>query len=109
MRPVTLTTSDASGGTVNSSIAVMDFRPVPFNVGFGLNITGTATCTVQHTFDDPYAVGFDAATAKWYDHPDVTGDTADVDGNYAFPVRAIRLQQTAGAGSAALTLVQAGW
>lgn len=106
MRPIVLTTSDASGGAKNSSTAVMDYMGRP-EVSLQLDITGTATCTVQQTLDDP----FDSTiTAVWVDHPDVNlvGATADKQGNYAFIPRAVRLRQTAGNGSARLTIVQAG-
>lgn len=106
MRPIVLTTSDASGGAENSSTAVMDFRGRP-EVSLQLDITGTATCTVQQTLDDP----FDSTlTPTWIDHPDLNlvDATADQQGNYAFIPRAIRLRQSAGSGSARLTIVQAG-
>jgi hypothetical protein len=108
MRAITLNTTDATAAATSSGVAVLDTYKTPFNVGFGLNVTGTVSCTVQHTFDDPLAAGFVAASAKWYDHPDVAAATADADGNYAFPVRAIRLSQASGSGSAVLTVVQAG-
>jgi len=39
----------------------------------------------------------------------VTGETTNQDGNYAFPVRAIRLNVTAWtSGTATLTVIQAG-
>lgn len=62
---------------------------------------------MQQTLDDP----FDSTiTPVWIDHPDVNlvAATADKQGNYAFIPRAIRLRQTAGNGSARLTIVQAG-
>lgn len=101
MRPIVVTTS----GVSESSPAVMDHYISPFNIGMGVVITGDVTCTVQHTFDDV----FDSAiTPTWFSHPTLAGITADTDGNYAFPVRAIRLNQSAGDGSAALTIIQAG-
>ena len=101
MRPIVVTTS----GVSISAPAVMDHYISPFNVGMGVVITGAATYTVQHTFDnvlDP------SVTPTWFTHPTLSGLIANADGNYAFPVRAIRLNQTAGAGSAALTVIQAG-
>lgn len=108
MRAITLTTSDASGATKNSNVAPMDTYKNPFVVGFNAVVTGTATYTVQHTYDDPFAASFTAAGATWINHANVASLTASADGNYNIPVRAIRLQQTAGTGSVALTLVQAG-
>lgn len=108
MRPQVQTTSDASGGAVNSTAAPVDYKQVPFSVGFACVVTGTATYTVQHTFDDFLnpANGFTAATANWFDHEFVTGKSANDDGNYSSPVFAIRLRQTAGNGSVRMTILQ---
>lgn len=89
--------------TGSSSALVMNTNINPFNVGFGVIVTGTVTYTVQHTFDDP-AVGF----TTWFSHPTVVDQEANDDGNYAFPVTGIKLLVTAGTGTATLKLVQAG-
>lgn len=104
MKPVTVTTS----GTAVSSPVVVDYMISPFNIGFGVVVTGTATYTVQHTFDDPFASGFTPATATWFNHEDLVSQTTSQDGNYAFPVRAIRVNQSSGDGSTSATFVQAG-
>lgn len=104
MRPITVTTS---GESVSAPV-VADYMVSPFNIGFGVVVTGTATYTVQHTFDDPFAAGFTPASATWFSHENLVNQTTSQDGNYAFPVRAIRVNQTAGAGSTAATFVQAG-
>lgn len=80
----------------------------PFNVGFGVVVSGTATYTVQHSFDNPFAAGYTAAGATWFDHPDVAAETTNADGNYAFPVAAIRVNLTSGSGTATITATQAG-
>lgn len=80
------------------------------SIAVGVKIVGgTATYTVQHTFDDVFATGFSAAAAKWYDHATLAAQTTDKDGNYfAFPT-AIRLNVTALAGATVtMTLVPAG-
>jgi hypothetical protein len=104
MRPTTVTTS----GTSVSAPVVTDYLVSPFNIGFGVVVTGTVTYTVQHTFDDPFAVGFTPAAATWFNHEDLVSQTTSQDGNYAFPVRAIRVNQSAGAGSTSATFIQAG-
>lgn len=81
-------TSGASGVTTP---VVMDQYISPFNVGLGIFPSGTATYTVQHTFDNPFDPDFNPATANWLNHPDLTADSGNNDGNYAFAVRAIRL------------------
>ena len=90
-------------GVGSSSALVMNTNVTPFNVGFGVFVTGTVDYTVQHTFDDP-AVGF----STWFSHPTITGETANQDGNYAFPVTGIKVLVNSGDGTATLKLVQAG-
>lgn len=106
MRPIVLTTTDASGGTTTSSTGVLDIHGRP-QISLQLDVTGTATCTVQQTLDNV----FDSTiTPTWFDHPDtnLVGATADKQGNYAFVPFAVRLRQTAGNGSARLTIIQSG-
>ena len=101
MIPVTLTQT----GTGSSRAYQSDLWPTPFNLGFGCVITsGAATYSVEHTFDDIQT----NASPTWFPHPTVAGLSANADGNYAFPVTAIRLTVSAGSGTVALTLVQAG-
>lgn len=80
----------------------------PTNIGVGVKITGSVTYTVQHTFDDVFAADFNPATATWYNHPTLTG-SANLDGNYAFPVTAIRVTNAGGStGTTAITVIQSG-
>jgi hypothetical protein len=99
MRPVTLTTSDASGGAIDSAVCPMDYVPsIPFNVGIGCAVTGTVSYSIQHTFD----------LTNWFENANVSSATASADTNYMFPVRAIRLHQASGSGSVVATILQAG-
>lgn len=90
-------------GVGSSDALVMNTNVSPFNVGFGVIVTGTVNYTVQHTFDDP-AVGF----STWFSHPTIASQAANADGNYAFPVTGIKVLVNSGAGTATLKLVQAG-
>lgn len=90
-------------GTGSSSALVMNTNISPFNVGFGVTVSGTVNYTVQHTFDDP-AVGF----TTWFSHPTVASQSTNQDGNYAFPVTGIKLLVNSGGGTATLELIQAG-
>lgn len=90
-------------GVGSSSAIVMNTNVSPFNVGFGVIASGTVNYTVQHTFDDP-ASGF----STWFSHPTVASQTANADGNYAFPVTGIKVLVNSGSGTATLKLVQAG-
>ena len=104
MRPVTVT---ATGVAVSAPV-VLDQYQGPFNVGLGVKVGAGCTCKVEHTFDDPFAATFDPSTAVWFDHASLKALAANADGNYAFPVRAIRLNQSAGAATSTLVVLQAG-
>ena len=99
MRPVTL--SQTAAGSTGGYVA--DSYISPFNVGFGVVVSGTVNYTVQHTFDDP-SVGF----TTWFSHPTIASQSANADGNYAFPVTGIKVLVNSGTGSATLKLIQAG-
>lgn len=104
MRPVRVTTS----GVSTSDVVPIDQYLSPTNIGLGVTVTGVATYTVEHTFDDVFDEAFNPATATWFPHPTLAGLLVNADGNYAFPPTACRLNQTAGAGSAVLNIIQAG-
>lgn len=107
MRPVRVT---LGAQTASKPIPLDNFRD-PFNVGMGVALSAGATLTysVQHTFDDVFADGFSPSSATWYNHVSLSASTASGDGNYAFPVVAIRLNVTAyTSGTATLTVIQAG-
>ena len=101
MRPVVVSKT----GTGSSSVVPLDHYQSPFNVGFGVVVSGTVNYTVQHTFDDI----FDATvTPVWFSHPTIASLAANADGNYAFPVRAVRVTVNSGSGTATMTVIQAG-
>jgi hypothetical protein len=90
-------------GTGSSSALVMNTNISPFNVGFGVTVSGNVTYSVQHTFDDP-GVGF----TTWFSHPTIASKTDAQDGNYAFPVTGIKLLVSSGNGTATMSVLQAG-
>ena len=98
MRRITKTVS----GVGTSPTLPMDYRAQVFNVGFGCEVTGTVTYSVQHTFDDIYNP---AITPVWFNHAFVNGVTTSMDGNYAFPIAAMRLNITAGTGSVTINIL----
>ena len=91
-------------GVGSSNVLAMDLYISPFNVGFGVVVTGTVTYTIQHTFDNVQTV----ASPTWFSHPTIAGKSDNQDGNYAFPVAAIKVLVTAGDGTATATVIQAG-
>ena len=94
MIPITLTKTGAG----STNVAVTDYYVSPFNIGFGVVVTGTVNYTVQHTFDG----------TNWFNHPTIASQTTNQDGNYAFPILQVRLTVNSGTGTAAMTLIQAG-
>ena len=107
MRPIRQTLSSQ---TVSLPVVLDSYRD-PFNVGLGIALSAGASLTykVQHTLDDVTLETFNPTTATWYDHATLTAKTTSSDGNYAYPVTAIRLNITAyTSGSAVMTVIQAG-
>jgi len=97
----------AQTGTGSSAFIPMNLDTNPFNVGFGAVVTGSATYQIQHTFDNPWTT----ASPTWFTHPSFsTAQTTSLDGNYAFPVAAIKILTTSGTntGTVTLTVIQAG-
>lgn len=81
----------------------LDYKQNPFNVGLGVVINGTVTYDIEHTFDDIFDT---AVTPTAFKHSVLTAQTTNKDGNYAFPVRAVRINNTAGTGTTTLTMLQ---
>ena len=74
---------------VISATFIPDFKQAPFNMAIGVDISGTISYDIQHTFDDPFSGAYSDMT--WFDHSTLAAKTADADGNYAAPVRGIRV------------------
>ena len=99
-RPQSVT---VSGGTGSSAVLPVNWRANNFGIGFGAVVTGTLTYSVQHTFQNVLA----GETPVWFDHDVVFSKTTTEDGNYAYPVMAVRLNVTAWtSGGVTLTLVE---
>lgn len=92
-------------GAGSTAVVVMNTEINPFNVGFSVVVSGTVNYTVQHTFSDVFN---SAVTPTWFNHPAIASQTANQDGNYAFPVSGIRLTVNSGSGTATITIIQAG-
>ncbi len=102
MRPIVLTQTNA--GT--TQVAPLDIHGRP-EISLQIDVlSGTPTCTVQQTLDNPFDP---AITPAWIDHPDtaLVNATSDVQGNYAFVPAAVRMVVT-GTGTARLTIIQSG-
>ncbi len=102
-------------GTGISAIWFPDWMQDPFNIGIQAVVTQTATFNIEHTLNniDVAAIGpfsgnsnaTTAANATWIANPGISSATTNINGNYAFPVRAIRLNILSAAASAVVTVM----
>ena len=100
MRPQVI----AKSGSGSTAWIPLDYKQSPFNVGMGVVVSGTVTYTIEHTFDDIFDP---SVTATAFPHATLASQTANKDGNYAFPVRAIRITNAGGStGTSTLTILQ---
>jgi len=90
-------------GTGTSAWIPVDYTQANFGIGFGCVVSGTVTYDVQHTFDN---IQDTSVTPTAFTHSTVFSETTNQDGNYAFPIRAIRLNVSAGTGSVTITILQ---
>jgi hypothetical protein len=107
---LTLTGLSSSSGY---PLWVPDTAVRPFNIGFGVVFSSTATSNVinvEHSFDYSGSSAFISSNATWFQNSTASGATSNVVGNYAFPVAAIRLNSTAGSSTTTVTatFLQAG-
>lgn len=102
MRVQTISTSG-----ISAAVAPLDVNISPFEVALAALVTGTATFTVNVSFD-PIAAG----PTTWFPVAALTGKTANTLGflsaNNNGPATFVQLNQTAGAGSVILEIIQSG-
>ena len=94
-------------GVGTSQWFIVNRHITPFNIGFGVTVDATATYTIQHTFEDPNNPEGTTPT-RIFNHDTLAGVSASADGNYAFPVAAIRIDVTASSGDVTFEFMQAG-
>lgn len=104
MRPITVSQTGAG----STAVIPIDQYLNPTTIALGVVVDGTVTFTVEYTYDDCFASDFNPATATWFPITGLTAGSANADAALTAPPRAVRLTVTAGAGTATLTLVQAG-
>ena len=95
-------------GTQTSGVYTPDHYISPMNVALSVRVTGTINYTVQYTFDDVFAPAYTPGSGNWVNHPSLTAQTTTIDSNIAYPVTGVRIVGNSGAGSAVLTIIQAG-
>lgn len=97
--------STASGTAISTASRWLPLAQYdsPFNVSFGVIKHGQdITFRVQHTFDNVFDPN---VSARAFTHADVTAATVSTDGNYAYPVAAVRVQTVSASGSAGVELI----
>lgn len=111
MQPVTVTTTDATAGTTYSRPVRMDTWANAQSV-IQVNVTGTATYTVETSMDDPNSPTNPVAenSMVWINCADaaIVAKSASAQGALAVTPTFIRIKQTAGNGSCSMTVAQFG-
>lgn len=104
MRPQTVTQS----GVGTSALLCPDTARNPFRVDFVAKVSGTvASYTIEYTKDNPFAPGFNPATATWFASTVATA-AATAEGSIQTVARAVRINLITGTGAVELTLLQPG-
>lgn len=99
---IAVVTVDAAG---SSAWIPSNRKQTPFNIGMGIVLSAGAVLnyTVEHTFDNIQK----GVTPTPFPNSGLTGKSVSDDGNYAFPVFAVRLTvNTHTGGDATLTIIQ---
>ncbi len=100
--------SISTSGVSVSDIAGLCHYIAPFSVSVFATVTGTATFSLEYTCDNIQAAAFNPATANWQEHPQMTDATISGFVEFTAFTTAVRLNQSAGAGSVAAKVTQAG-
>lgn len=111
MQPITVSTTDASGGTTYSRPVRMDSWANAQTV-VQVKVSGSATYTVETSMDDPNSPTNPVAVGSmtWNDALDtnIVAQSSAKTGAFVVTPTFIRLKQTAGNGSATMTVAQFG-
>lgn len=118
--PVKLTVTGLSSGAATYAAGYPTWMPDisvrPFNIGIGAIVNSSnVTYNVEHSFDylGQFSSNFNgwvSSAATWFPNSGITAAASNANGNYAFPVSAIRINVTAGSSTGMVTayLNQAG-
>ena len=91
-----------------SAILVVDDFQAPFNIGISAKVVAAATFNIEYSMDDPFAVGYSAASATWHAVPDMSAISATTGAGLTIPCRAISIDITSVNGEVEIKVVQAG-
>lgn len=105
MRPIRISLTAAGVSTP----VILDHYRCPFSVGIGVTLSGTASYSVEYTYDDVFSSAFNPATAQWFVTSGIPASTAtSKDGVISSPVMAVRLNAASLSGTLTMTVIQAG-
>jgi hypothetical protein len=99
----------AQTGVGASRWLLIDSHVTPVSVGIGVVVTGTVTYNVEYTYDD--FLDPTVTVTAWSPGQlpaALHGATANQDGVITWPIRGVRVNVTAGSGTAAMTVIQSG-
>jgi hypothetical protein len=98
-----------TNGVGSSPWALIDPHVTPCNLGLGVVVTGTATFTVEYSYDDITSLA-PGVFANVFALAALAAKTTNTDSNITWPIRAVRLTLTSNTppGGATLTAIQAG-
>ncbi len=102
MKPVSVSQTGV-GVTPWKSI---NFHAQEVNIGIGVGVTGVVTYTVEYTYDDVNNLPDGVASPLVFPLAGMVGETANADAQILFPISYLRLNVTAGAGTARMVFVQ---
>lgn len=109
---VTVTGASTTFGLGSSLCYFPDYMVRPFNIGIGTIVNSSAvTFSVEHTWDYTGSSVFISTAATWFPNTGITAKSTNTDGNYAYPVSAIRLNvatASSSTGTVTMKLIQAG-
>lgn len=108
MYPITVSTSNASGGAVSTNPIALDPFMSQFQATIACTVTGTANYTVQYTLDQIQADGYVPANGNWITVTGLGAQTSSQAVALNQPVMAIRMVQATGTGSVSMTVLQTG-
>lgn len=105
MQSITITQVAAG----SSAVEAVSYFTNPFNIGLGAVLTGSATFTVEYSFQDPMDEGYVAANATWFPVTGLSSVSATTGAALTVPCRAIRVTLAGGStGTVTLYIQQAG-
>lgn len=111
MQPIVVSTTDASNGTTYSRLVRMDTWANAQSI-IQVSVSGNATYTVEGSMDDPNSATDPVAenSMTWIncEDTDLVGANASRQGQLTVTPVFLRLKQTAGNGTATMTVAQFG-